>query len=262
MKARTTGTYIVIGVAAVVTLVMVLCRGVAVEAVYPIERARQILVRRVWPYMAGMFTGAAARAENERLKVEVAALSLARQDLARVEEENAKLRAALEFRAKDAGTWVSAAVLSRGGAAAGAGKTVRVDKGELDGVKCDAVVVVPDGLVGLVTSVSAHTAEVTMITDSDLKIACEIEAESLAKPHGFVAGGTEDVLVMKHLTATNGILPQARVVTSGRGGIYPRGIEVGSWIMLEANEEGVQEGRVQPMVDFSGLEDVFIRCEK
>ena len=262
VRARTTGTYILIGVAAVVTLVMVLCRGVSVEAVYPIERARYFFERGVWSYVVGIFTGARARVENERLKREVASLVLARQDLERLEGENARLREALDYLQKASEGWVSAAILSRGGGAAGAGKTLRVNKGAGDGIRLDAVAVVPEGLVGIVTALTFHTAEVTMITDRELRIACEVETVNTVMPHGFIVGGTEDVLMIRHLTSTNGILPQARVVTSGRGGIYPKGLEVGSWISAEENEEGVLEGRVQPRVDFSTLEDVFIRCEK
>ena len=264
MKARTTGTYVLIAVAALATVGIVLSRPLSVEAVYPIERARQFVSRSVLPRIAGLFAGASARAENVRLRREVDSLALARQDLERLEIENARLRRALDYAAKMPEKWVSAGVLSRGGGAAAAGKTIRVDKGTLDGIKVDSVVVVPEGLVGLVTAVSPHTAEVTLVTDPDLKVACEIETGETVPPRGILSGGTEDVLVLRHLTKADRAAPRARVLTSGLGGIYPRGLEVGVWLDEDGQGENrqVRGGFVQPSVDFDALEDVFIRREK
>jgi cell shape-determining protein MreC len=53
------------------------------------------------------------------------------------------------------------------------------------------------------------------------------------------------------------------VLTSGLGGSFPKGIEVGS--MLEVQKDGngpAYKGEVLPRVEYSILEDVFIRCEK
>ena len=254
MKARTTGTYVLIAVAALATLGVVFFRSISVEAVYPVERVHEFAARSVLPRIVGVFRGASACAENVRLRREVASLALARQDVERLETENARLRRELGYVARLPGEWVSAGVLSRGGAAAGSGKTIRVDKGILDGIRVDSVVVVPDGLVGLVTAVTPHTAEVTLVADSDLKVACEIETGEAIPPRGILSGGAGDVFVLGNLTKTGRVAPRARVLTSGLGGIYPRGLEVGAWL-----DDG---GFVQPSVDFDMLEDVFIRREK
>ena len=241
-------------VAALATLWVVFCRAVSAEAVYPVERACQFVSRSVLPRIVGVFRGASSRAENIRLRREIASLALARQDVERLEIENARLRRGLGLAAKLPGEWVSAGVLSRGGGAAGSGRTIRVDKGSLDGIRVDSVVVVPEGLVGLVTAVTPHTAEVTLVTDSDLKVACEIETGEAIPPRGILSGGAGDVFVLGNLTKTGRVAPRARVLTSGLGGIYPRGLEVGAWL-----DDG---GFVQPSVDFDMLEDVFIRREK
>lgn len=78
-------------------------------------------------------------------------------------------------------------------------------------------------------------------------------------------GGTDESLVLRHITDANSLIPRARVLTSGLGGVYPKGLEVGVWLGLEGNgADGalVREGAVQPSVDFEALEDVFIRREK
>ena len=262
MKTRHGGSYIAIALAAVVAAVLVCWRPAAVEAVYPAERAKRAFSHVVWSRIVGLFRGAEARAENLRLKREVASLALLRGDLERLEAENERLRRVLGYVSKDPGRWIAAGVLSSGGGAAGVGDRIRVDKGSLAGVVDGAVVVVPEGLVGRVTSVTPHTSDVTLVTDGSVKAACEVETGSGAL-HGILSGGGEDMLVLRHLSGGVEAPPRARVLTSGRGGVFPRGIEVGTLLGTRRDPDGLAlEGEVLPSVDYSALEDVFIRCAK
>ncbi len=263
MKAKTTGTYAIIALAAAVTAVLCLSRRAAVESVYPPEKIRRTLIDRVGSRVRGLFHAAEAEAENVRLRREVAALALSRTDAERTEVENARLRAALDYVAKAPETWLAAAVISRGGGASGARKTLRTDKGSLAGIREGAVAVVPEGLVGRVAWVSPHTSEILLITDPTLKVACEVAMPDGSRPRGILSGGTDDMLVIRHLKAAGEVPPRSKVISSGLGGLFPAGLEVGT--LLDSRElEGVRkrEGEVLPAVDFSTLEDVFIRREK
>ena len=262
MKTRQGGSYIAIVLAAAVAAVLVCWRSAAVEAVYPVERAKRSFTQRVWSRVTGFFRGAEARAENVRLRREVAALALLRSDVERLEAENARLRSALGYVSKDPGRWLAAGVLSVGGGAAGCGDRIRVDKGSIAGVADGAVVVVPEGLVGRVTSVTPHTSEVTLVTDGSVKVACEVETGS-GELRGVLSGGGEDMLVLRYLSGAVDAPPRARVLTSGRGGVFPRGIEVGTLLGVRRDGAGLAfEGEVLPSVYYSTLEDVFIRCAK
>lgn len=244
-------------------MVLVCFRSFAVEAAYPAERAKQAFARRVWTRITGFFDGAAARAENVRLRREVAALSMLRTDIDRLETENARLRQALEYQAKSPGRWLAAGVLSARGGAAAVHDTLRVDKGSLAGVCKGAVVMVPDGLVGRVTSVTPHTAEVTLVTDGSLKVACEVEVAGGVRPKGILCGGSDGTLSLRHLADMAEVPPRSRVLTSGLGGIFPKGIEVGTLLDIRKDSGGLAcEGEVLPAVDYSTLEDVFIRHAK
>ena len=262
MKTSANGSYAAIALAAAVSAVLVCWRSAAVEAVYPVERAKRAFAQRVWTRVTGFFAGASAKAENVRLKREVASLALLRGDVERLEAENERLRGALGYVAKESGRWLAAGVLSSGGGAAGVGDRMRVDKGSLAGVVDGAVVVVPEGLVGRVTAVTPHTSEVTLVTDGSVKAACEVETGA-GELRGILSGGGEDLLVLRHLTGAADAPPRSRVLTSGRGGVFPRGIEVGMLIAVRRAEGGLAlEGDVLPSVDYSTLEDVFIRCAK
>ena len=263
MKSVTTGTIVISALAAIGTFVLVCCRSVSVEAAYPVERARQSFARSVLTRIKGMFRGAEAEAENRRLRREVASLALLRGDVSRLEAENVRLRNALAYRARTMETWLAAGVLSDGGGAAGAHDTIRVDKGILDGVREGAVVVVPEGLVGRVASVTPHTAEVLLVSDKRMKVACEATAQSGRRFQGILCGGGGDRLRLRHLTEAADVPPRAKIFSSGLGGVFPKGIEVGTLLNVRKESGGLSyEGEVLPAVDFSTLEDVFIRREK
>jgi len=241
-------------------VLMVLSRCLVPDVVYPLERAWLLASRTAWPRLTGFFRAASVAAENESLRREVATLKLQQADLARLEAENGRLRRALDFRERHSKKWVYAGVLSSGGGALGVRDVLRIDKGSLAGVRADAAVVVPEGLVGRVTSVSECTAEVTLLTDSSVRVACEVESGS-AHVRGILCGGSDDRLVLLHLRNAGAVPPHSRVLTSGLGGVFPRGLEVGVLLAVTNGVRGV-EGEVRPKVDYSTLEDVFVCCDR
>lgn len=261
MKSRKTGSYIAVMLAAIGTVALLAVRAVAVEAAYPVERAGKAVSVSVWSRLSGLFHASAAAAENVKLRREVAALAVLKGDVERLEKENARLRRALGYSAHEPEAWVAAEVLSSGGGAAGVRDVVRVNRGSLAGVRTGAVVVVPEGLVGRVTAVTPHTAEVLLVTDPSLKVACEVETGSSVRLRGILSGGSPDLLVLRHLRNAAAAPSGSRVLTSGLGGVFPRGLEVGTLLCVTNGVRSV-EGGVAPRVEFSTLEDVFIRRAK
>ena len=258
-SGKKTATVAAVAAASALALAFALFRGAAVEAAYPVEKAKQSFSRKAWTRVTGLWRGAESRAENVRLRREVASLAMVRTDLDRLAAENDRLRSALGYVERTKGAWVAAGILTEGGGAAGSGRTLRVDKGSLAGVEKGAVVAVPDGLVGRVVSVTPHTCEILLVTDPSLKVSCTVEGAPDVR--GILFGGTDDLLVLRHLNAKRRLAPRSRVLTSGAGGVFPAGIPVGTLVSLESGGGPAQEGEVQPAVDFSTLEDVFIRCK-
>jgi len=259
VKSKTTGTYLLIALAAVGVLLTVFLGSLSVEAVYPFERMSRLVRTRLLSRVRGAFRGARAEAENVRLRQSVASLSVLRGELERLDAENARLRAALGYVEKQAAGFIAAGVLSRGGAA-GVREMIRVDRGSLDGVTKGAVVTVPEGLVGLVTAVSPHTAEITLVTDPSVKVACRVETPEPAGAFGILCGGSDDSLRLRYLSNAEEVPPRSRVLTSGKGGVFPPGIEIGTLLDVRQDGQGLsREGEVLPSVDYSTLEDVFIR---
>lgn len=263
MRAKTTGQLAIFALAAIGAIVLVCFPSVSSEAIYPVGHAKRAFFSMVGARVRGFFNGSSASVENQRLRREVAALKVLKGDVARLEVENARLRRALDYSARTPEIWLPAGVLSAGGGAAGVHEFVRVDKGSSSGVKEGAIVVVPEGVVGRVTEVHPHSAEVTLLSDPSVKVACELALPGARKVQGVLTGGGNEHLVLRHLTGTEGLRPSVRVFTSGRGGIFPRGLSVGTLLGVRKDAKGLAyEGEVLPSVDFSTLEDVFIRHEK
>lgn len=264
MRSNFSGTIASVVIAVLGVTMLAFFKGASVELSYPVERVCKIFSRRVVPYFTGFFTGAKAKAENLRLKREVASLAMVNIENDRLTIENQRLRSLLDYAEKEPGNWVAATVLSTGGGAAGVRNILRVDKGSIAGIREGMIVAVPDGLVGIVESVTLHTATVLSIVDSSLKVSCVIEGERRA--HGILSGGTDERLTIEHLSADGEIAPQSRVFTSGIGGIFPVNIPIGRYIGSDRDiSERIAESRrgyIEPAVDFGTLEDVFIRREK
>ena len=250
MKKGRTVTVAVIASAAVLAAVPVFFPSVAVEAVYPIERAWRPVSRAVSVRVAGAVRGAESRAENVRLRRELAALAVEREELSRLEAENARLRRALGYVERAGAQWIAAGRMSSGGAAAAGRPILRVDKGSLAGVEEGAVVLAAEGLVGVVASVTLHTAEIATVADRSVHVDCEVEGGGCEVIRGISYGGDDGAIVLRHLTGAADAPPRSRVVASGAGGVFPRGVEVGVWL---------GGGLVQPSVPLSSVEDVFIR---
>ena len=262
MKARSTGAYALIALGAVAVAVVAFSRGTALEAIFPAERASRAFSDKVWSRVKGACHGASASAENVALRREVAALALARDDAARLEAENARLRRVLEYRDQNPETWLVAEVLAAGGVS-GPRRTMRVGKGSLAGVREGAVVVVPEGLVGRVESVTPHTSEIRLVTDPSIGVGCEVARPGGGALRGTLAGGTEERLALKHILSAAEVPPRSPVYTSGLGGVYPKGIAVGTLLEVRNDSDSPRrEGEVLPAVDFATLRDVFIRREK
>lgn len=250
MKKGRSATVAVIASAAVLAAVPVFFPDVAVELAYPVERAWRTVSRAVSVRVAGAVRGAESRAENARLRRELAALAVERDEIMRLEAENARLRRALGYVERAGAQWIAAGRMSSGGAAAAGRPIMRVDKGSLAGVEEGAVVVSAEGLVGVVASVTPHTAEIATVADRSVHVACEVEGEGEGRLRGITFGGDDGAIELRHLSGANGAPPRARVVTSGAGGVFPRGIAVGVWL---------GDGMVQPSAALSSVEDVFIR---
>jgi rod shape-determining protein MreC len=244
------------------------------EALYPYENAKVWFERTVWVRAQAVFARVRHASRNAMLERDVARLRMAAAETEALEAEVVRLRALLEFSPPAAGRWQAAPVLSRGGTAA-VWQSVRLAKGSLHGIRRGAPAVVPDGVVGRVTDVSPHTCEVMLVTDPNSRVACELETpgEGLGAVRGILYGGGSrpaadpkltllyvvDPLRLRYLSRDFEPAPRTRVVTSGLGQTFPKGLTVGYVLESRLEPDGLsREAVVMPAADVASLEEVFI----
>jgi rod shape-determining protein MreC len=109
------------------------------------------------------------------------------------------------------------------------GLTLILSAGREEGVEPLAPVVSTSGLVGLVHSVDAHTAVALSWAHPDFRVSAMVESTLVfgivAARRGERAG---EAMELHGVAYRDQLPPGAPVVTSGLGGIFPRGIPVGT----------------------------------
>jgi rod shape-determining protein MreC len=248
--------------------------GFAREAVYPWANACNWFERTAGVRLRAVFSRVNHASRNATLERSVARLQIMAQEAEALEAEVIRLRGVLDFTPPVSSRWLAAPVLSRGGTTA-VWQSIRLGKGSQHGVRPGDPVVVPDGLVGRVTEVSRHTSEVMLISDPNSRVACELDVpvENVGVVRGILYGGgaratadpsltllyVVDPLRLRYLAREFDPAPRTRVVTSGLGQTFPKGLTVGFIIesKLEPNKLS-REAAVLPAVDMASLHEVFI----
>jgi len=135
-------------------------------------------------------------------------------------------------------------------------KTVLIDKGKNDGVETGMAVVVPKGIAGQVTDVSANYSKVLLIIDHNSAVDALVQND---RARGIIKGGTAGQCLFKYVLRKHDIEVGDIVISSGLDGVFPKGLAVGYVSTVIKPKSGIfQQVTVSPYVDFEKLEEVLI----
>jgi rod shape-determining protein MreC len=198
------------------------------------------------------------RTENARLRKELEGLSRERGELREQATAAQRLERLLELRGQIAYRSLAAQVIGRDPSRWFG--TLLLDRGSRDGVRRNAPVVAADGVVGRVIEVTRTASRVLLVSDSRSAIGVVLQR---SRDLAVVEGRSDRVLHLKYLSQTAQVLPGDLVVTSGQGGVFPKGLVVGR-ITRVTREEGelLQEAEVEPVTGLDRLEEVLILLPK
>jgi len=191
------------------------------------------------------------RRENQELKVrELQAGALAR--------ENEQLRTLLGWQHQQPWRLKLANVVTR--EPANWWRSLEIDLGKRDGISPNLTVLTAQGLVGRVSSVGFTRSQVILIGDPNCRVSAMVE--NAAQDTGILSasGPLDNSLAdMTYLSSGANLKSGQQVVTSGMGGIFPRGIPVGQIMDAWQVESGLYaEARVKLNVDLGALEEVWV----
>ncbi len=198
-------------------------------------------------------------AEIERLRNDAQRLRVRELQSAQVYLENARLRELVDWKVQQPWDLKLARVVVED--PANWWRTVTLDLGEDDGVQVDDAVLSDRGLVGKVTSVVGGRSKVALLGDPNCRVAAMLADTGfggIVTPSGQGAMNRR-IVELKHLPSEADLEPGMEVLTSGTGGVFPRGIPIGRLIDSQSYDFGLYSGaRVRLRVDLDRLDQVWV----
>ena len=197
--------------------------------------------------------------QNKMLRNEVGQLRVQNLEASEALAENERLRALIGYKqTMTQFDLVAARVIGRESATWS--RMIVINRGRKDGVDADMAVVTEKGLVGHVVEAGWNTSKVQLILDPRSSVGTSVQrAES--RVAGIVQGDLDNPMMpqMVNIPKNADVVEGDVIVTSGFGGIYPKGIVVGLVSSLQNDSGGLLKvGLLEPAVDFQKLEDVMV----
>lgn len=139
-------------------------------------------------------------------------------------------------------------------------KTIIINRGSSDGVQKSMPVVTVEGIVGQVMNTSPHYAKVLLANDPNSAIDVMIQK---SRVQGIIKGKGSNCYDLHYVLKNSEVEKDDHVVTSGLGGVFPKGLQVGTISSVLKTRRGMfQQIEIKPAVDFSQLEHLIIIMKK
>ena len=135
-----------------------------------------------------------------------------------------------------------------------------IDRGRQHGVFSGMPVINEQGLVGLVTATSRSAAKLMLLIDRQSAVDAVVQR---SRSRGIVRGSRGEGLEFEFVVRDGDVQPGDVLVTSGLGGVYPKGLRIGEVTSVsEADSKMLQTAALRPAVDFGRLEQVFVMLRR
>lgn len=196
----------------------------------------------------------ALRHENKLLRREMDQLRQQLLSTREIEKENERLRDLLHFTTQVKYQTVPARVVGRDPTQWY--RAVLIDKGSRDGLKIHMPVVNHEGLVGKIVDLSASMAQVQLIVDFSSRVGGMLQE---SREVGILSGKGTAGCRLLYISRNAKVAPGERVLTSGVGSLYPKGLLIGKVREVTLEKGGLyQKAQIDPDVDFGKLEEVLV----
>ncbi len=206
------------------------------------------------------FEAKAYKEDNARLRSQIAELNekLIGQDAA--ERELQALRDQLKITEKSNGFVMSAPCCNLMPLTNDLSGGFRIDQGEADGILLNAPVICSEGLIGVVTQLSEHSAEVTTILSPELSVgAVVLETGDSGIVEGTLKCAADRKTKLIYLDEDSTVRSGDLVITAGTTGLFPYGLAIGNVTEVGMEATGLTAYAVlAPTVDFETLESVSV----
>lgn len=229
-------------------------RKLVLEAAWPLESAKNRSIKAIkenwnrYLFLIGLVE------ENQRLKKKNDLLA---SQLVQYQEgywEALRLQKMLKIKGPLNTTPVVAEVIDR--EQSSVFKSILIDKGTAHGLKVGFPVLNDQGIAGRITECSWHVSRVMLIVDENSNVAALLQG---SRTHGVLQGAGAAGCRLKYIPKKEEVKIGDAVISSGLGGVFPKGTILGVVASVDKKEGGLfQRIDVQPSVDFGKLEEILV----
>lgn len=198
--------------------------------------------------------------ENKILKERLDEYAQIRVESDRLKKENEELKSVLE-KEQDLADYKPhhASVISRNPDQWD--ESLIIDKGEVHGIEKNMAVITADGMIGKIKNTGKLSSTVQLITTIDRTNRFHATIQGEQDMYGLIEGYDSEtkLLTLTEIPANFEIKEGLDVITSGLGGVYPKGLYIGKIEMVEPDQYGLtQTAYVKPAANFYNLEEVIV----
>ncbi|PKN77001.1 MAG: rod shape-determining protein MreC [Deltaproteobacteria bacterium HGW-Deltaproteobacteria-10] len=231
-----------------------LATKVVLEAASPVQNILDACVKSISdPWYRYLFL-VGIEEENRNLKKKINDM---KSQLISYQEgylEAQRLRSLLALQDDNDFDFVTARVIGR--AQVALSQTILINKGSADGLNAGQPVMATQGLVGRVIDASWHSAKVLPLIDQNSNIDAIVQRNRI---QGIIRGAGSRGCVLKYVSKTQDVRDGDIIVSSGIGGVFPKGMLIGQVTHVDRQEAGLfLRIYVTPSIDFSKLEEVSV----
>ena len=233
--------------------------GLVGSAVAPVVSGMNSATGAIRDFFQRLFALRDVDKQYEQLKSRVASLELENQFMADLQKDNEGLTKLLGFKeaypqysylpanviGKQPGSWFI---------------NITLDRGKDDGVEVDMNVVNEHGLVGRVIETGPKWCKVLTIIDRQSAVSAVLER---SRDNGMVKGtgdpqSAQPKCGIYYLPFDSVVVPGDKVITSDLGGVFLKGILIGSVTEVSRDQNLQRFAVLSPAVDFAHIENVLI----
>lgn len=239
-----------------------------IAASLPIQRGLTFLVEGISSTVDGYLALRGARQERDACVAELSQTRAELNALAEAKAENERLKAALGYSELTIEPEITARVVGLNASVHFV--SLRIDRGESEGVQLGMPVLTAEGVVGQVTRVLGHASEVMLITDPSSKIGAVVQRSRARATASGMGGGAP--LSLDNVLYGDDVLDGDVLVTAGTDGVFPKGLVIGKIETRNFSGSGADGGdsikrdetamflraQVTPTVDLRRVEEVLL----
>ncbi|GLY10116.1 rod shape-determining protein MreC [Pseudobacillus badius] len=198
--------------------------------------------------------------ENKELKARIEKTAQLESDVARLQKDNQELRKVLDKKKSLADYEpVQATVIARNPDRWF--DVITIDQGEATGIEPDMAVITAEGLIGKVKSTSKFTSTVQLLSAHDSRNRVSAVIQGKNSVYGVIEGYDKEkkTLLMTKIPYDSKVKKGMLVTTSGKGGVFPKGLIIGKIKKMVPDEFGLtQTALIEPAASFNDLEHVMV----